>query len=178
VGTSVRASAATVGEVQQFSLATFEGRTIDLTQGWQGAQACLAWESRGILECFATEAELEQAESQLAGGGAGPVQGAAGLSAGGTIQPNTTSCSSPLNLYSQSNYGGLHLALYDEGYWQELSYYGWAFLTRSFSGGACAFHLANGTWGSGYWYPGYTGPYGSAADMGSWDNTVQSVYII
>lgn len=144
------------------STATFEGRSIDLRNGWDGAKACLVWRARGILECFATDAQLSQAEAQLQSAGA---------------ESATSTCTSPLNLYSGTDYSGLHLALYDRGYWQELSYYGWADLTVSFIGGACGFHLADGTWGSGYWYPGYTGPYAYASDMGSWDDTVQSVYI-
>jgi hypothetical protein len=86
-------------------------------------------------------------------------------------------CSSPLILYSAPGYSGWELVLYDEGFWQELSYYGFADATDSFIGGACGFHLAQGNWGSGWWYPGYTGPWGYAANMGSWDNTISSVYI-
>jgi len=125
----------------------------------------LVWESHGVVECFATEAGLETAETQLR----------ASAPTSSSLSPEAE-CSSPLDLYSGSNFTGLHLALWDEGYWQELSEYGFADLTRSFVGGACGFHLADGDWGEGYWYPGNTGPWSSATDMGSWDDTVLSVY--
>jgi hypothetical protein len=144
-------------------VASFEGHSLNLASGWGDARACLIWRSRGIAECFRTEAELGQREIQLRS-----------LAASSTA---TSTCADPLNLYSGSYYSGLHLALWDEGYWQELSDYGFADLTVSFVGGPCGFHLADGDWGQGYWYPGYTGPWASTTDMGSWDDTVKSAYI-
>lgn len=148
--------------------ASFEGHTITLDSGWGGATACLIWRSHGIAECFATEEGLEAREHQLRP--TSTTSNSSSLAA-------TATCSSSLDLYSGSNYTGLHLALWDEGYWQELSDYGFDNSTRSFVGGACGFHLAQGYYGQGYWYPGNTGAWSFSPDMGTWDNTVSSVYI-
>ena len=159
-GAPVAGASAAVGAAG--ATATFAGHTIDLRHGWSGAHACLVWQERGVLECFSTEAQLQARETQLRST---------------MIVPNVTTCSSSLDLYSGINYSGLHLALWDEGYWQELSYDGFNKLTRSFIGGACGFHLAQGDWGQGWWYPGYTGPWAFSPNMGSWNNTISSVYI-
>lgn len=144
-------------------VATFEGHSLNLALGWGAARACLIWRSHGIAECFRTKAELDQRETQLR--------------SLWTSSSGTPTCADPLNLYTGSYYTGQQLVLWDEGYWQQLSDYGFADSTVSFVGGPCGFHLAEGDWGQGYWYPGYTGPWASTTDMGSWDNTVKSVYI-
>lgn len=155
--------------------ATFEGRTITLASSWQGATACLIWRSHGVAQCFVTDAELIARENQLRPGSSTSITSAAATR--GTDLVDSSTCSSSLDLYSGSNYSGLHLALWDEGYWQELSDYGFDKATRSFLGGACSFHLAQGDYGQGYWYPGDTGAWSFAPDMGSWDNTISSVYV-
>jgi hypothetical protein len=94
--------------------ATFQGSRIDLADGWGGAKACLVWRSQGLVECFATVAELKATEAQLRPATL-PDQQAA--------KP-ATECSSSLDLYSGSNFAGRELSLWDEGYWQELSEYG------------------------------------------------------
>lgn len=43
----------------------FEGRQIDLSKDWEDATACLGWTEGGIVECYRTENELEQRESEL-----------------------------------------------------------------------------------------------------------------
>jgi hypothetical protein len=164
---AVPANASSVSP-QQTSMATFEGHTIDLSKGWGAATACVIWRSHGIAECFRTNAELASREAQ--------VRPSAAVHTSGAI-PDTSTCSVSLDLYSGRNYTGLHLSLIDEGYWQELSYYGFDNTTVSFLGGACSFHLAQGNFGQGYWYPGNTNAWSTAFDMGSWDDTVSSVYI-
>lgn len=154
------------------SAATYDGRTINLAEGWAGAKACLV--TPQSVRCFDNNSELVQAEAGLSA----PSTAASTFpSSGAGAAPDVTACSSGLNLYSGANYTGRHIVFYDRGYWQELSNYGFADSTVSFTGGACGFHLANGTWGTGNWYPGNTGPYSFSADMGSWDDTVQSIYI-
>ena len=160
IGTSP-AGAATV-PARQLSIASFEGHTIDLSKGWGMAHACLVWHEHGILQCFRTDTELRARLLQANQPNAAPL---------------VDTCSSSLDLYSGSTYSGMHLAMRDRGYWQELSNYGFNDITDSFLGGACSFHLAQGSYGQGYWYPGNTGAWSFAADMGSWDNTVSSVYI-
>lgn len=62
-------TAQTTGQVS--SLASFAGKTIDLRDGWGAAKACLAVPAEGVLECFATQAQMNDAESQMAAEGAG-----------------------------------------------------------------------------------------------------------
>lgn len=160
------------------SIANFEGHPIDLAKGWGAATACLVARHLGVFECFRTRAELAVRRAQIAGAqvaapraGAAPEAGLAGP------YRDTTTCSASLDLFSGQSYSGLELSLIDEGYWQELSYAGFDNTTVSFLGGACSFHLAQGDFGQGYWYPGDTGAWSFAYDMGSWDRTVSSVYI-
>jgi hypothetical protein len=154
------------------TLATYNGHTINLRKGWGGAKACLVWRSHAILECFSTDSALKLRESQLKAQMASTAKTAGAAKAAASYV-----CSSPLNLYSGMGFGGLHLALWDEGYWQQLSWYGFANATESFIDGACGFHLAQGNYGYGWWYPGYTGAWSYTWDMGSWNNTTNSVYI-
>ena len=105
-------------------------RTLRCLGVWLGGSgACLIWRQHGIAECFGTDAALSAREAQLRS-----YQASAAAS----------TCSSSLDLYSGRNYTGLHLAMWDEGYWQELSYYGFDNLTVSFLGGACAFPFGPG----------------------------------
>jgi hypothetical protein len=157
------ASAATTGVVAKFG-----NGTMDMSQGWGAAKACLVWQQGGVVECFATRQELEAREAQLRP--AGP--------ASTTAAAPDTSCASSLDLYTGANYTGNQLDLWDIGVWQNLADYGFDNVTVSFVGGACAFHLAQNANGGGYWYPGYTGAYGASPNMGSWDDTVSSVYIV
>lgn len=86
------------------SLVRFEGRTMDLAQGWDDAQACLVAARAGIAECFRSREALHAREAQLVGSSV-----------------MLATCSSPLRLYADIYYGGRELALYDRGYWQNLS---------------------------------------------------------
>ena len=156
----------------------FEGHPIDLAKGWGAATACLVARHLGVFECFRTRAELAAREAQIAGAQvAAPRAGAAPQAGPAGANRATTSCSASLDLFSGQSYSGRELSLIDEGYWQELSYAGFDNTTVSFLGGACSFHLAQGDFGQGYWYPGDTGAWSFAYDMGSWDRTVSSVYI-
>jgi len=151
--------------------ATFGGQTIDLASGWGGAQACLVGPGAGVVECFATVAEMKAAEATL-GLGSSPVPAA------GSASP-AASCTGDVELFSGASYTGRELDDWDDGVWANLSVFGFADTTVSFQGGACQFYLAQGTNGSGSWYPGYTGPYGASPNMGLyWNDTIQSVYIV
>ncbi len=158
-------------------MATFNGKKINLAKGWGAAKACLVWRSHGIAECFSSEAQLDSRESSLRSTFAGTGAEVAAPTAASPATAGSFECSSALNLYSGAGYTGWHLALWDEGYWQNLSWYGFGDVTASFIGGACGFHLAQGAWGAGWWYPGYTGAWAVAYDMGAWDRTISSVYI-
>ncbi len=96
--------------------------------------------------------------------------------AGQLTRAGSGSC--PLTLYSGADYSGQALEILAQGYWVELSDYGFDDATVSFAGTGCGFHLAQGDYGSGYWFPGFTGPWGASANMGpGWDYTISSVYI-
>jgi hypothetical protein len=149
-------------------LAMFEGGLIDLSQGWGDAQACLIDRAAGIAECFRASTGLQAREAQLAMTTPAPSIALA-------------SCSSPLRLFADSNYGGRELDLYDRGYWQNLSTWGFDNVLSSYKVGACSVHLAENANGGGYWYPGNTnaGHSEPAMTAGStnWDNRVSSAYL-
>jgi hypothetical protein len=151
-------------------VAKYKGRTIDLSRSWGTAQACLVWQQGGISECFATHQELQARESALRASSSPTL---------GTATPNraTSTCASSLDLFSGTGFSGSELSLWDRGVWVNLSSAGFSNVTVSFSGGACSFHLANGTFGSGSWYPGNTNAFATAYDMGTWNRTIKSTYI-
>jgi len=159
------------------SIASFEGHPIDLAKGWGAATACLVAPRQGVFECFRTRAELVARKAEVITAEVSTAKVAAPQAGKASATRATRSCSASLDLYSGQTYSGQELSLIDEGYWQQLSYAGFDNTTVSFIGGACSFHLAQGNFGQGYWYPGNTGAWSFASDMGSWDRTVSSVYI-
>jgi hypothetical protein len=143
--------------------AVLEGQTIDLSQGWGAAQACLVL--AGATECFRDRAAMQAREESLAS----------------TPSVATATCGSPLRLFSDGGYGGRELDLYDRGYWQNLDAWSFANVLSSYRVGGCGVHLAENANGGGLWYPGDTSA-GSAepaltAGSSNWDNRVSSVYI-
>lgn len=119
-------------------------------------QACLV-RPAGSVECFTTVAAMQAASGQLMATGA-------------------ISC--PVTLYTGASYTGRALELTGQGYWMNLSDYGFDNIAVSFKGTGCGFHLAQGQYGDGYWYPGNTGPWAACPNMGTgWDDVVSSVYI-
>jgi hypothetical protein len=143
------------------SLALFEGRTIDLSQGWEQAQACLVAPGAGIAECYRSREALHAREAQLVGSSL-----------------MLAACSSPLRLYADIYYGGRELALYDRGYWQNLSTWSFDNQLSSYKVGACGARLAENANGGGAWYSGGTSAGAWEPFMLSgWDNRVSSIYI-
>lgn len=143
------------------SLALFEGRTIDLSQGWGEAQGCLVFNGAGIVECFRSGDALHAREAKLAGSSA-----------------MLAACSSPLRLYTDIYCGGRELALYDRGYWQNLSTWSFDDQLSSYKVGACGVRLAENAYGGGAWYPGSTsGGSWEPFMLSGWDNRVSSIYI-
>lgn len=142
----------------QTSLATFEGRTIDLRSDWGEARACSIGPDESI--CFRSERALDR---QL------------------TSHMNMSilvDCSTSVRLYSASSYGGSVLQLYNRGVWHNLSTCGFDNITSSYRIGACSATFADGASGSGSYYPGSTSAGAQASAMVSgWDNRVSSVYI-
>jgi hypothetical protein len=134
------------------------------------AQACLVWTQGGVVECFSSLGQLRAAETQLRPGLAGSSRAAGGAS------PNT-GCYSDLQLFSGASYTGSELDIWDVGLWVNLSNYGFANRTVSFSNGGCQSYLAKGPNGSVAWYPN-SGPWTAVANMGLyWNDTIESVYI-
>ncbi len=153
------------------ALASFEGRTIDLSKDWGEAQDCLVWRQGGLLECFRTSEALDAREAQLARRGLGSAPTASTAAYGYW-------CSSPLRLYEYNWYSGRRLSFWDRGYWQNLADYGFDNQTSSYIVGGCQVYLAEYSDGGGWWYPGPTYPYaGEAAMAWDWQDTISSIYI-
>ncbi len=76
--------------------ATYNGNTIYLSQGWQGAHACGVVSSSDII-CFDTANELTAALAS---------QSSPAFSAQSSFAQPFTSCNGELDLYSDINFGG------------------------------------------------------------------------
>lgn len=148
--------------------AWFEGEVIDLADSWGEAQACLVWRAAGRVECFRTVAEMDAVTATVE----------AAEFAKDPIATQSTQCLSWLYLYEFADGGGRTVQFRDRGYWQNLSTWGFNNVTSSFRTGACSVSLAEGSYGSGAWYPGTTSAYHYESRMVSgWDNRVSSLRI-
>ncbi len=142
-------------------LATFEGTTINLHDGWGVAQACTS--DGNVTTCYRSEAAMDRATSVAA--------------RSISITP-LASCASSLRLYRSTSYGGAVLQLTTRGSHINLSGYGFDNDTSSYKIGACSAGFYDGSSGGAPTYPGSTGANASATSMVSgWDNRVSSVYI-
>ena len=141
-------------------VASFGGRSIDLSAGWGAARACV---SDGVTtQCFRSEAEMDAAlETTTA-----------------TMVAASSTCSSSLRLYRSTSFGGSVLFLTAQGVMFNLSTYGFDNDTSSYRVGACDASFYDGANGG---TPIYTGPTsaGSSASfmLSGWDNRVSSVYL-
>ncbi|MEZ5312073.1 MAG: hypothetical protein R2735_16080 [Microthrixaceae bacterium] len=143
-------------------LATFEGTTINLTDGWGQARACFS-DIPGTARCYRTEAAMDIAEDAGRQSHAGPWP--------------LASCSSTVRLYRGTNYTGGVLALSTRYTYLNLAAYGFDNDTSSYKIGACSARFYDTTSGSGL-YPGNTGAGASSWLMVlSWDNRIGSIYI-
>ena len=159
------------------AIATFEGRSIDLSEDWREARACLVWRQGGVLECFRTPQALEALVDRLSPDRAGRPASAQSAETMSSFA-SSYSCSSSLRLFDDNHYGGRQLWFWDRGYWQNLSDYGFEDRTSSYAVGGCYAHLAEHRWGGGWWYPGPTYPYaGEPAMWDDWQDTISSIYI-
>lgn len=109
----ISAASATAGT--SVGTASYDGHTINLQQGWGGAQACVVFSASNV-QCFDTVAEMKVAEATQAA-----VSAAAGL----TAHPDT-SCGSGdyLALFQNSNFGGQELDVDNIDTWLSLSDFG------------------------------------------------------
>ena len=160
-------------------LAMFEGRVIDMSRDWEGAEACVVWPDESTTtECFATETELEEHIATLAQSIALSSAGAQTL--GPPIVAASSSCGSYLKLYDGTYYGSPSLWLSTRLQWLNLSNYGFNQRTSSFKIGACSAYFADLSNGGTPWYPtSLTQAYDVGPTMLSgWNNDVSSVYIL
>jgi hypothetical protein len=155
--------AATVGATPTHAatggtLAIFEGRTIDLSQGWGRAHACqIAPEG---ATCYRSESEMNLHNASFPA----------------TVTTATASCASSLRLYDGPSYTGTVVQLTTRGALISLPTLGFDNKTSSYKVGACAATMYSGT-GMGL-YSGNTGAFAQSPSMASgWDNAVSSVSI-
>ncbi|SBW18536.1 hypothetical protein FDG2_0709 [Candidatus Protofrankia californiensis] len=155
---------------QEPTWATFEGKQINLKNGWGEAQVCSVFPDR-TTECFRT---IEEAETRERAAGLGTAPAAAGDA---TIE-SADQCDTPLNLYEDGGYGGRHLRFWGRGYWQNLTDWSFNDEMSSYVTGACYVHLAEHVDGLGWWYPGDTSPnHGEAVLVAGWNDRVSSILI-
>ncbi|MGH9280696.1 MAG: hypothetical protein ACRD12_21715 [Acidimicrobiales bacterium] len=170
-------------------IALFEGRHINLAEGWGEARACMVWTSIGVVECFRTEQQMVARETQLLN-----LQGLSGGAPALTqqqdqqkgLRPASTAtasasggygCSSPLRLYEHSDFYGRQLAFWDAGYWQNLTDWGFNDVLSSFKTGGCGSYMAEHIWGGGEWYYGAAGAYRASSYVGwYWNDRISSIY--
>ncbi|MEP7114467.1 MAG: hypothetical protein ABI862_14470 [Ilumatobacteraceae bacterium] len=124
-------------------LATFEGRTIDLSQSWGEARACNI-ASTGAA-CYRSEAQMDDALDAMLG----------------TVV--TATCSTSVRLYDGTSFGGTVVNISTTGALVSLSTVGFDNLTSSYKIGACAAKLYSGI-GTGL-YPGNTAANSQATAM-------------
>lgn len=171
-------------KAQVSSEAQFEGQTIDLRDDWGDARACIVAPELETVECFASEAEMDErlVEAGLPYGDARDVD--RGLASevdlpegiGGSFA--AASCSSSVRLYDGTWYGGAVLYVSGRGYWHNLSNYGFNQRASSFKIGACSTYFADYNNGGGGWYPtSGSQAWDAAGSLGSWNNDISSMYI-
>jgi hypothetical protein len=140
--------------------ARFEGRWIDLAQGWGRARACMVVSGRPT-ECFRTVAAMEERAASIAP----------------SMSP-TLNCSIPLKLRDGANQVPPTVSIYSRGIWVNLSSLSFDNKTSSFTVGACSIDLASSSGGGGSHYLSclYAGCVEDTMDLG-WNNAVSSAYL-
>jgi hypothetical protein len=173
---SLPAAAASAADAE--GEATFDGETIVLDDGsWDGARAC-AVVADGV-QCFATEAEMNAWLAGGAGAGGAATEGQtfqrAAFAQAATM---ALSCSSTLRLYEHGGFTGRILYFSSRAQWFNLGDYGFANKTSSFRVGACSSYMADYNNGGGSWYPG-GGAFASVGVIsGSWNDRINSIYLV
>ncbi len=156
VAGTIDAAAAHNASPAHLEIARFEGRWIDLSEGWGSAHACLVSPGRST-ECFRTRAEMLVHQNELS---------------------PTLTCSSPLELYDLTYLGGSNLFVSLRGAWVNLADFGFDNRTSSFHVGACGIDMAALANGGGARYPRCLNPGCTENTMFTgWNNVVSSVYL-
>lgn len=149
------------------SVAAFEGKTLDLREGWGEAGACT---SDGITtECFRTEKEMDEFLADPVGDLVQQILGLIGIQ---------SVCSSTLRLYADTSYGGSVLALSTRLVVSNLATWSFSNVTSSYKVGACSSTFYDGASALPPVYSGSTGAgVWSPSMLAGWDNRISSVYI-
>jgi Peptidase inhibitor family I36 len=127
-------------------LATYDGTTINLALGWQGAQACVVLPA--AVQCYDSEAEMRDALTAAAQQSpSAPLHSTAGFAS-----PDTA-CSNPntlVTLYSSTDFTGTSLSFISTSGWANLAPYGFDNKMESWvNQTACNAVVADGTGGGG-----------------------------
>jgi hypothetical protein len=149
------------------SIATYNGRTIDLRHGWQGAGACHV-DARASTTCFETEAQMDAfIDANRRPGNASGLKSSA-----------RANCATNLRLYDGISYGGFVLDVAVRLTIVNLSGLGFDNATTSYRVGACSAVMWAGASGGGGAYPGNTSAGAQSPNMvAGWNNTISSVYL-
>src|ERR1019366_4695873 len=117
--------------------ASYNGGTIDLSQGWGTAAVCVVTSSG--TSCFSSQSSYQtwaSTQSTLLPG----------------VVPPPSNCSTSLRLYSKVGYAGSELILSLQLSWINLSAYSFANVLSSFHVGACAVGMTASVNGTGAVY--------------------------
>lgn len=126
----------TTSQIRQTSLATFEGKVIDLSKGWGRAKVCSVWKPNNI-RCYASS--VEELTAELRGANPNLTQSqalqAARAQEAAVTQASKPNCTSPwVCLYEFEKWEGRRLRFQgDLGKWQDLRTYGFEKKTSSWS---------------------------------------------
>jgi hypothetical protein len=150
-------------------IATFDGHTINLADGWGTAHACVVLGS-GSVQCYDTETDMRDALAASA------VQ----TSVHSATSPSVT-CSNPstlVTLYASTNFGGNSLSFVSTAGWTNLAPYGFDNKMESWvNQTACNSAVADGTLGSGAQLT--LAARSSAATVGtSWKDRASSINVV
>jgi hypothetical protein len=147
--------------LSQTAYANYKGRSINLTQSWEGAKACVV--ASGKINCFDSYTEADRFT-----GSSAPAQ---------ANTPRIASCSRNgwTYVYDGRNFTGRRLQFSDSGKWQSYYTYGFQNKQESWNNPRC---------GRVYLYDDATGlPYyiedanTKSQDMGSWNNRADHIWI-
>lgn len=109
-------------------VATFHGRSVDLSNGWGKARSCVVF-SAADTRCYASNAEADEAVGYTRA--SDPLVARTAAADGDVAAAAIPACASGwLCLYEHVNGGGRRL-IFQSGYWQALSKWGFEYQTSS-----------------------------------------------
>lgn len=174
-GSSGRPDLTEVDLPGQASLATFEGRTIDMSQDWGQATACVVPADQAA-QCFRTEKEADRWATEL---DSAAEAARATRNSSGVVAAASAGCGTRLSLYKGTNYSSTALYLYSRTGWKNLADYGFNQSVSSFKVGACDVRFADLSNGGGAWYPAWLSEAWDTQSSlsATWNNDFSSVRI-